>query len=333
MIDRRKVRDWTLGGLGALTARSEVPRAALGGVAEVRECSPGIAVVTVGPPHEVEVMQMGLLRLDGRRVLQLDYSTREALRSYRRSGMSVPSAIALWSHNWLGYYHWLIDALPKVVLLQDVMPEVLTGATLCYPRSPKVAGIASESLELLGLRDVPVIDTRQAGSVRAERATGVTVPGFGQAPPALVSLRNRLGHLGCGLGPRLYVQRTGVRRVANEDRILPLLERRGFQVLTEEPRTLVEQIGIFREAEFVVAPHGGALANLVWCQPGTRVLELADAGYCPTYFEAISARADLRYQRLVFGDRAASWRNTARDITVEPERLATELDRMLADRS
>ena len=37
---------------------------------------------------------------------------------------------------------------------------------------------------------------------------------------------------------------------------------------------LLEQVDAFAAAQVVVAPHGAALGNLVFCPPGVRVLEL-----------------------------------------------------------
>jgi len=37
-----------------------------------------------------------------------------------------------------------------------------------------------------------------------------------------------------------------------------------------------EQARLFHDADVVIAPHGGALANLIFCRPGTRIIELTD---------------------------------------------------------
>jgi hypothetical protein len=45
-----------------------------------------------------------------------------------------------------------------------------------------------------------------------------------------------------------------------------------------------EQAALFHSADVVIAPHGGALANLIFCRPGTRIIELTDEpgtpGWC-----------------------------------------------------
>ncbi len=43
-----------------------------------------------------------------------------------------------------------------------------------------------------------------------------------------------------------------------------------------EDLSVREQARLFHDAEIVIAPHGAALANLVFCRPGTHILELTD---------------------------------------------------------
>ena len=45
-----------------------------------------------------------------------------------------------------------------------------------------------------------------------------------------------------------------------------------------------DQVALFRDAETVVAPHGGGLTNLVFCDPGTKVIELFPAANIDLYY-------------------------------------------------
>ncbi len=74
---------------------------------------------------------------------------------------------------------------------------------------------------------------------------------------------------------RIYVSRNDarLRRVLNEDRLLPLLQARGFQRVLLAGMPIAGQVQLFREADVVVAPHGAGLAHIAWCKPGTKILE------------------------------------------------------------
>ena len=61
---------------------------------------------------------------------------------------------------------------------------------------------------------------------------------------------------------------------------------------------MVSQIQLFRNAREVVAIHGGALTNLIYCTPGTRVLEVFSGSYRNFDFERISHLMKFEYTGL-----------------------------------
>jgi hypothetical protein len=65
-----------------------------------------------------------------------------------------------------------------------------------------------------------------------------------------------------------------------------------------EGASLLDQIELFGRADIVVAQHGAALANLVWCQPKTRVFEISDSQVRSPAFEKLSKRMKLIYTKV-----------------------------------
>ena len=103
-----------------------------------------------------------------------------------------------------------------------------------------------------------------------------------------------------GASRRLYLTRGDVprtRRFVEEPDLWPHLEKRGFARLDPGSISVQEQINIFSEAEVVVAPHGAALTNVTFSQPGVRVLEMFAASYVHLGLWAIcqAVGADYRY--------------------------------------
>src|SRR5690606_26650629 len=89
------------------------------------------------------------------------------------------------------------------------------------------------------------------------------------------------------------------RRVANEEQVLEVLRPLGFEVTTLEGLSVAQQILLFHRAEAVVAPHGAALSNLVFCQPETRVLEFVAPGWIYPVYNFLGANGDLHFAILV----------------------------------
>lgn len=82
---------------------------------------------------------------------------------------------------------------------------------------------------------------------------------------------------------RLYISRLDakLRRVVNEERLLPLLAAHGFERVILRGKPIAEQVRLFMEAEAVVAPHGAGLMHIAWCRPGAKVIEFFPSPHGP----------------------------------------------------
>ena len=57
--------------------------------------------------------------------------------------------------------------------------------------------------------------------------------------------------------------------------------------------SVVDQILLFQSAEFIISPHGAGLSNLLFCEPGTKVIELTPSVEVRPFFWMISDKLDL----------------------------------------
>ena len=75
---------------------------------------------------------------------------------------------------------------------------------------------------------------------------------------------------------KIVVLRPGAktRRLTNSEELL--LALKGWETIVLETMTIREQIRTFAEATHIVAAHGAGLVNLLWCKPGTKVIEIQD---------------------------------------------------------
>lgn len=80
----------------------------------------------------------------------------------------------------------------------------------------------------------------------------------------------------------------------NYDDLVSECEKIGFEPIDLGALALEEQIAIMRECEFVISPHGGALANIIWCNPKSIILEIF-SGWNDNCFEMIARRFELKY--------------------------------------
>jgi capsular polysaccharide biosynthesis protein len=123
------------------------------------------------------------------------------------------------------------------------------------------------------------------------------------------------------------------RRWLEEEEALPELEAMGFVRVECESLSLEEQARLFGEAEAVIMPHGGGMANCVFCDPGTKVFELFHPLYHPIFMLSLSNVLGLDYHAIagevrdedrLVGDFAANV-----DVRIPAKKMISLLKRFL----
>ena len=232
-------------------------------------------------------------------------------------------------------YHFLLDVLPLLAILET--PGVPAPDRWYVPLG---RGFQREMLELAGFdQSAEVIDADEHLHVRAEQLLVSGLPDAHlRTPPWSVDfVRERLrpASLERIPGRRIYVTRGRERHnriVTNEDEVVEFLGDRGFTVIDPGTLPVAEQIRTFAEAEWIVAPHGAALANLTFASPGSSVVELFAPDYVQgCYWKLADCVPGLGYRYLVGAGRAprgGRMTGVMSDITIDLAMLGRTLNSM-----
>jgi capsular polysaccharide biosynthesis protein len=94
----------------------------------------------------------------------------------------------------------------------------------------------------------------------------------------------------------IYISRNlGAKRiVVNEDNFIEGLVSAGVDIVHCEKYSIKQNASIFRNADIVVAPHGAGLSNIVFCRPGTTVVELFSSHWSDEFWK-LSVACGLHY--------------------------------------
>ena len=211
------------------------------------------------------------------------------------------------------YYHWMLELLPAFGLLERAG---IRAGEIDRVLVREISGDwQRQTLARFGFDASRIVETIRRPALHCERVLHVDLP-------AGINLKMHrfvpqwMKHLypvdGAGRPRRrLYLARPeGVRRgIANEAQMLPLLEAAGIERVVMEGLSVREQAELLSDADIVIAAHGGALTNTVFCRPGTRVVELLSTHVYPYYYglaescghvyHAVLERPGEDYPRLV----------------------------------
>jgi len=209
------------------------------------------------------------------------------------------SFLVFYNGNLHNYYHWLVEGL----LPLDILARVLgldRNLKIALPRSMEIAEVFDhrETLDALGLGGDWVVEVA-VDFINVQEAIWVDSDLVQTMPaPYLKDFQQRISALYRGVRSprdrRLLVARKGpTRTIHNIEQVQTLLSRYDFKTVYLEGMSMREQILLFQSAEFIISPHGAGLANLLFCEPGTKVIELMPSTEMRPFFWLISRKLDL----------------------------------------
>jgi hypothetical protein len=265
-----------------------------------------------------------VLNRDGRALKMREIDFRPWLAPVLRRRAAVPVRRATWVfervyHN---HSHWLTAHLPKFLLLRSLggLADVLLPAV-------RPAAV-DRSLRLFGLEPDGFRTFEPSGVLAVEELTILETDRF---RPELLRLVRAECPIPAPPRPhrRVFISRLNAarRRLVNEEQLWPLLEAAGFERVAMEELSFEAQVRLMRETAVLLAPHGAGLTNMMFCEPGTHVLEIADLGFPNPNFYAVASAMGHHYW-LLPAESLGDVHPLEKDLRIEPAAVEAVLARL-----
>lgn len=199
------------------------------------------------------------------------------------------------------YFHWMVDILPRLELLRQsgIKLEQIDWFLVNSYQAP----FQRETLTRLGIPEFKILESDRFPHIQAQQLIVPSWPGYmGWLQPwAIDTLRRwflpKSQNLGRNYPERIYISRgdASYRRVLNEDEVIQFLRPWGFVTVQLETLSFGEQVALFAQAKVIMGAHGSGLTNILFCQPGTQVIEWMSPHYNRHYYWVISQYLGLEH--------------------------------------
>ncbi|OCX54033.1 hypothetical protein BEL04_07095 [Mucilaginibacter sp. PPCGB 2223] len=169
-----------------------------------------------------------------------------------------------------GYHHWLAEALLKLAVSEINYEDY----TLLLPK--EYPAFTSESLTKFKFSAIVYLKPKNLYYINNAVILSNPVSGF-FCNRHIEKLREMyVAKKYSKPFRKIYVSRINERSrmVTNEKEVYGALLDNGYEIVETQKISFNEQVAMFAEASEVISIHGAALTNMIFMQPGTRVVEL-----------------------------------------------------------
>lgn len=246
----------------------------------------------------------------------------------------IKTAISCLQYNSWGFYHWLIETMPRMVATMHndiplLLPDKGFVKDFIQTFFPDTKAIFVPAGISVYVNTLYMVDWDAVSRYRSYGNYEFLVP--------RKILRCAIRKMKLGF-PRsqnkvVWLSRKNVkcRRCLNDDEIVSGLRHvisdpYELVVLTPEDYDVKKTVELFAEAAVVIGIHGGALSNMIYCKRGTFVIEIGmKEAFYYSYFKDLADTLGLRHVRIVHDE--PNMFN--KDITVDTQKVSSVTSKLL----
>lgn len=230
------------------------------------------------------------------------------------------------------YFHWLLDALPRLYTVRDLIVD----GTLVLPEAFQLSAYIMPSLAPFTVRSVRFLKQNEVLHCRELLVPSHIGPSGQYNEEVVRSLRqfyrSYYSQEDTKSPDKIYISRSKAikRKIVNENEVIEVVRAYGFSVVCFEDHPFEEQVKMMLRARYVVANHGAGLANMLFLPEESSVFELRKLGdrHSNCYFILASALGLKFYYQLCQAenpDEDAGWANVFVDLKLFRKNLEVML--------
>ena len=202
------------------------------------------------------------------------------------------------------------DIIPKIYLIQKKIKKKIN---FYYVSAPKKWQI--KIFKILGISENKLINSSKNKHIFADEIISLDHPWYQKGTfqnqvkkiPKWIIFINRKMFLKKAkkvkLSKKIFLDRSSSEfnhcQIYNQKQINKWIKKNNLNTCKPEKLSLEKQIYLFNKASIVVGAHGAAFTNIIFCRPGTKIIEIIPADHPNRKCERISKILGLKYFRIV----------------------------------
>ena len=187
------------------------------------------------------------------------------------------------------FFHWLFDVLPRIGIVEKKINLEQIDYYLC----PNLNKWQLETLNLLGIEKKQCLSSVKYRHIKSDQIIVTTHP-WQISKNVVKDIENLplwisewlkskflLNKSNRDFPQKFYIDRSdsksnlrNFRYIINENELKSFLKNKGFEFIRLSDLSFRDEMQIFNNAEIIVGLQGAGLANLIWCNNNTKIIEL-----------------------------------------------------------
>ena len=206
------------------------------------------------------------------------------------------------------YFHWMFDILPRLIILENVYQL----SEIDYFYCPQIKPWQLQTLSIFKINEDKIINSNYYRHILADKVLAVSHPWY-QKGRILNEAKNLPSWIIDEISSRFdvyakkfkcndkfFIDRRESKynhcQIINDEDVKTYLKKRGFAVYRVGELNFFEQVYLFQNAKMIIGAHGAAFANLIFCKPNTKVLDIIPEYHPNTVDATIGKFKNLNFE-------------------------------------
>ncbi len=208
------------------------------------------------------------------------------------------------------YFHFFFDIIPKIYLTKK---KIKNKINFYYVSAPKKWQIII--FKILGIAESKLINSSKNKHIFANQIICLDHPwyhkGFIQdqvkrIPEWVVFINRKIflkksSKFKCS--KKIFLDRSSSKfnhcQIFNQRRVNKWVKKNNLSIYKPEKLSFKKQVYLFKKASVILGAHGAAFTNIIFCRPGTKIIEIIPANHPNRKCERVSKILKLKYFRIV----------------------------------